>query len=215
METQLLQLLTLTTILLFTTQSAHASDFCVADLTSPETPSGFPCKNPQNVTVDDFVFTGFTGPLSTANPNKLSLNRAFVKSFPALNGLNLAAVRVDMERDGSVPLHSHPYSAEMIFIVEGTVTAGFVAGLDSNKVYIKKLNKGEMMVFPQGFLHFQANSGPGNATIFVNFNNADPGVQFLTAALFRNDFPTLLLEKTTGISQAEIRKLKSMLGGSG
>nr|AAK28807.1 germin-like protein [Linum usitatissimum] len=212
METKL-QLLSLT--ILFYTQSAHAADFCVADLASRETSTGYPCKSPSNVTVDDFVFKGFTAPLSTSNPNKLSLNRAFVKSFPALNGLDLAAVRVDMERDGVVPLHSHPYSPEMIFIIEGTVTAGFVSGLDSNVAYIKTLNKGEMMVIPQGFLHFQANSGPGNATIFVNFNKADPGVQFITGALFRNSFPTWLLEKTTGISQAEIRDLKNLHGGSG
>ncbi|CAN1168793.1 Auxin-binding protein ABP20 [Linum perenne] len=217
METQILPIITLLSlfIIFIFPNSSDASDFCIADLTARETPTGYPCKPPTTVTVDDFIFTGFTTKGNTTNPNKLSLNRAFVKQYPALNGLNLAAVRVDMEPEGAVPLHSHPYSAEMIFVVEGTIMAGFIAGMDSNTAYVKKLNKGEMMVFPQGFLHFQANAGNETAVVFVNFNSADPGVQFLTGALFRNTFPSLLMEKTTGISVSEVRRLKALLGGSG
>ncbi|CAN0907594.1 Germin-like protein 8-14 [Linum grandiflorum] len=72
-----------------------------------------------------------------------------------------------------------------------------------------------MMVIPQGFLHFQVNSGTQNAIIFVNFNSPDPGIQFVTSALFKNNFPSFLVEKTTSISQVEVKKLKGLLGGSG
>ncbi|CAI0419425.1 unnamed protein product [Linum tenue] len=204
-------------LVIFTTfsYSSYAADFCVADLTAQRTPYGYPCKNSSSVTSTDFVFSRFVTQGNTTNPNKLSLVRAFVDDFPALNGLNLAAVRVDMEPDGVVPLHSHPSSSEMVFVVEGSVTVGFISGLDSNIMYANKLSKGQVMVIPQGFLHFQHNSGSSNAVLFVSFASSDPGVQFVTSALFRNRFPSFLVEKTTGISQAEVRQLKARLGGTG
>ena len=37
---------------------ALVQDFCVADLMSADTPSGFPCKKASLVTEKDFVFSG-------------------------------------------------------------------------------------------------------------------------------------------------------------
>ncbi|CAN0879245.1 Germin-like protein 8-13 [Linum grandiflorum] len=90
-------------------KSALAADFCVADLaTGGETPSGYPCKDPANVTVDDFIYTGFVNRgNTTGDPNRVSIGRAFVQHFPALNGLNLGAARIDMDPDGVVQLHTH------------------------------------------------------------------------------------------------------------
>ncbi|CAL1399669.1 unnamed protein product [Linum trigynum] len=213
MHTPFLLLVVLVLLTTFSS-SCYAADFCVADLTGQQTPYGYPCKNRANVTAADFVFSGFVSPGNTTNPNKLALTRAFVNHFPALNGLNQAAVRVDMEPDGVVPLHSHPYSSEMVFVVEGNVTMGFISGLDSNILYANKLSKGQVMAIPQGFLHFQHNSGSTNAVLFVSFASSDPGVQFTTGALFRNAFPSFLVEKTTGISQAEVKQLKARFGGT-
>ncbi|CAI0419430.1 unnamed protein product [Linum tenue] len=196
--------------------SDAAASFCVGDLTRQPTPSGYPCKNPENVTVDDFVFTEFVKRVNTSNANKASIVRANSTTFPALNGLTVGLVRTVMEPNGGVvSLHTHPFSPEMVYVVEGTITSGFITDLDSNTVYIKKLHQGEVFVIPQGLLHFQVNSGAQKSVHLAFFGTADPSAQFLPPALFGNDFPSLLMEKTTGISQAEVKTLKALLGGTG
>ncbi|CAN0879247.1 Germin-like protein 1 [Linum grandiflorum] len=192
--------------------SALAADFCVADLaTGGETPSGYPCKDPANVTVDDFIYTGFVHKGNTTNnPNRVAFDRAFVQRFPALNGLNLAVFRIDMEAEGVVPLHTHPYSSELILVNEGKVTAGFITALPSNAVYVKELNRGEVMVIPRGLLHFIANSGGrNNAVVFTFYGSSDPGIQVVSHALFQNNLSALLVQKTTGISLDDVKSLKA------
>ncbi|CAI0419431.1 unnamed protein product [Linum tenue] len=197
--------------------SDAAASFCVGDLTRQPTPSGYPCKNPENVTVDDFVFTEFVKRVNTSNANKASIVRANSTTFPAfpgLNGLGLAVARADIEPGGAIPLHSHPAATEMIYVAEGSITAGFISGA-SNVVYVKKLNKGEVMVFPRGLFHFQVNTGKEHAVGIASFSDSEPGVQLVSLAIFGNDFPSFLVEKTTSIDEAEVKKLKALLGGSG
>ncbi|CAI0419433.1 unnamed protein product [Linum tenue] len=202
--------LLLSTILLSPT---HAADFCVADLTT-QTTSGYTCKNPTNVTADDFVFTALVHSGNTSNTNKASAVPGFVQQFPGLNGLGLAVARADIEPGGAIPLHSHPAATEMIYVAEGSITAGFISGA-SNVVYVKKLNKGEVMVFPRGLFHFQVNTGKEHAVGIASFSDSEPGVQLVSLAIFGNDFPSFLVEKTTSIDEAEVKKLKALLGGSG
>ncbi|CAN1328248.1 Auxin-binding protein ABP20 [Linum perenne] len=206
------------TLLLFSIISSYsysiqAVDFCVADLNGYQTPSGYVCKNPTNVTVDDFVFSGLATAASTNNRNNATATPGFVQQFPGLNGLNLAIARADFAPGGARPLHVHPHSSELMYVVEGTVTAGFVAA--SNTVYVKKLKQGEIMVLPQGLVHFQVNTGDKNAVVLATFGNAEPGVQVISSALFGNNFESFLVEKTTNIDVREIKRLKALLGGSG
>ncbi|CAN0838463.1 Auxin-binding protein ABP20 [Linum grandiflorum] len=196
---------TITLLLLTIFNLSTAVDFCVADLAGYQTPSGYVCKNPANVTVNDFVFSGLVAAANTSNINKATATPATVQQFPGLNGLNLAAARADIEPGGAVPLHTHPYSSEM----------RFVSGITSNTVYVKRLKKGEIMVFPQGLVHFQANTGDQHAVVFATFGHADPGVQLISSALFGNNFSSFLVEKTTNIGLPEIKRLKALLGGSG
>ncbi|CAI0473454.1 unnamed protein product [Linum tenue] len=179
------------------------------------TTTGYTCKNPTNVTADDFVFTTLVRGGNTTNINKAVAVPGFVQQFPGLNGLGLAVARADIEPGGAIPLHTHPAASEMIYVAEGSVTAGFISGAPSNVVYVKKLNKGEVMVFPRGLFHFQANTGEEHATVIASFSNSDPGVQVVSSALFGNDFSSFLVEKTTNIDEAEVKKLKALLGGSG
>ncbi|PPD84605.1 hypothetical protein GOBAR_DD18431 [Gossypium barbadense] len=43
----------------------------------------------------------------------------------------------------------------------------------------------------------------------------DPGLQILDFALFANDLPTDIIEETTFLDAAQIKKLKGVLGGTG
>ncbi|KAF5458740.1 hypothetical protein F2P56_022749 [Juglans regia] len=195
--------------------SSHAlQDFCVGDLTAPESPVGYACKNPAIVKADDFVFTGLGVRANTSNSNKAGVIPAFAPQFPGINGLGISLARADFEVGGAVPLHSHPGGSEVVLVAEGTIFAGFISST-SNKVYTKTLKKGDIMVFPQGLLHFQVNTGPSPATVFVSFSSATPGVQLLPLALFQNDLPTAVIAATTSLDTAEIKKLKAILGGTG
>ncbi|KAM5547238.1 auxin-binding protein ABP19a [Rosa sericea] len=198
--------------LTFSSSYAAVQDFCVADYTAPQGPAGYSCKNPANVTADDFVYSGLAVAGNTSNLNKVGINPAFAGQFPGLNGLGLSLVRADFEVGGVGPLHLHHGASELILVVQGTIIAGFIA--TDNTVYLKTLKQGDIMLLPQGLLHFQKNGGDTPALLFASFNSENPGVQLLENALFQSDLPTELISQTTFIDTAEIKKLKGLLGGT-
>ncbi|PNX70373.1 auxin-binding protein abp19a-like, partial [Trifolium pratense] len=148
---------------------SHASslvvDFCVADYTAPSGPTGYSCKSPKDVTVDDFVYHGLNTSGKT-NIFNTSVAFGFDTQFPGLNGLGITIGRLDFGVGGVIPLHTHPRASQLIVVIEGTILAGFVS--TDNVAYIKTLHKYDLMVFPQGLLHFQINVGDSNALAFVS-----------------------------------------------
>ncbi|XP_008786633.1 germin-like protein 8-14 [Phoenix dactylifera] len=193
--------------------SSHAADFCVADLTGPETPSGYQCKKESAVTADDFVITGLGVPGNFSTMFKAAPKTAFVAQFPGLNGLGISAAYVYYAPGGFIPVHSHPAGTELLVVTEGTLLAGFISS--ANNPYYKTLNKGDAMVFPQGLLHFQVNVGETTAVGVVGFSSPSPGIQVTSPALFSNNLPSAVVEKVTYLDDAEVKKLKKMLGGTG
>ncbi|KAG6658190.1 hypothetical protein I3843_04G132500 [Carya illinoinensis] len=200
-------------LLLISSSHAAVQDFCVADFTAPESPAGYACKKPADVTVDDFIFSGFRIPGNTSNFIKTGVIPAFAAEFPGVNGLGISMIRADVEVGGVVPLHTHPGGSEVLHVVKGKMLAGFIS--TANKVYIKTLEKGDIMVFPQGLLHFSLNAGRSRALLFVSFSSANPGFQLVPNALFQNDLPTEVIAATTFLDTAQIKKLKAILGGTG
>jgi len=129
------------------------------------------------------VFSHFVAG-NTTNTFKSALTTAFVTDFSGLNGLGVSAARVDIQKGGSVPMHTHPAATELLMMVKGEITAGFMT---PSAVYKKTLKPGDVMVFPQGQLHFQVNSGKGKATAFLAFSSENPGAQLLDVLLFGNN----------------------------
>uniref|UniRef100_A0A5B7C2P9 Germin-like protein n=1 Tax=Davidia involucrata TaxID=16924 RepID=A0A5B7C2P9_DAVIN len=199
----------------FLVLSSHAAvqDFCVADLKAPAGPAGYSCKSPAKVTVDDFVFSGLGMAGNTSNIIKAAVTPAFDAQFPGVNGLGISIARLDLAPAGVVPMHTHPGASEILLVVQGSILAGFVSS--ANTVYLKKLKKGDIMVFPQGLLHFQINAAGVTSVAFASFSSASPGLQILDFALFANDLPTELVVKTTFLDAALVKKLKAVLGGTG
>ncbi|XVF27051.1 hypothetical protein REPUB_Repub14bG0073100 [Reevesia pubescens] len=199
--------------LILTSSLVLAQDFCVANLKGVQTPSGYACKKEETVTIDDFVFTGLGVEGNTTNIIKAAVSPAFVGQFPGVNGLGISAARLDLAVGGVVPMHTHPGATELLYVVHGHITAGFISS--ANAVYYRTLKKGDIMVFPQGLLHFQVNAGKRPSLAIVNFNSPIPGLQILDFALFANDLPSALVEKTTFLDDAQVKKLKGVLGGTG
>ncbi|XP_061342923.1 auxin-binding protein ABP19a-like [Gastrolobium bilobum] len=199
--------------LLLSISHASVNDFCVADLKSPNSNSGYPCKSPKEVTVDDFVFSGLVAKDPTNTTSRAALTTAFVNDFPGINGLGISAARVDLAEGGFVPMHTHPGGTELFMIVQGEITAGFMT---PNAVYYSKtLKPGDVIAFPQGQVHFVVNSGKGNATAFVAFSSENPGAQTLDLLLFGNNLPSDIVAKTTLLDVAQVMKLKKRFGGRG
>ncbi|KAL5698230.1 Auxin-binding protein ABP19a [Ranunculus cassubicifolius] len=191
--------------------SANAGDFCVGDLKGPLTPSGYHCK--AKVTVDDFVYSGLAAAGNTTNIISAAVTPAFAAQFPGLNGLGISIARLDLAPGGVIPFHTHPAGNEVLLVLSGAIDCGFVSS--ANTVYLKTLKRGDVMIFPQGLLHFQINSGNHPAIASVTFSSSSPGLQILDFALFANDLPTQLVAKTTFLDPTTIKKLKSVLGGTG
>uniref|UniRef100_A0A3N7EI20 Germin-like protein n=2 Tax=Populus TaxID=3689 RepID=A0A3N7EI20_POPTR len=194
--------------------SSHAADFCVAKLKGAGNPAGYACRMPSKVTVDDFVFTGLGVAGNTTNIISAAVTPAFVQQFPGVNGLGLSMARLDLAPAGVIPMHTHPGASEVLFVVQGKITAGFISSL-ANTVYVKTLKKGDVMVFPRGLLHFQINDGEINAVAVVSFSDPDPGLQITDFAFFANNLSSELLEKSTFLDDAQVKKLKKVLGGTG
>ncbi|KAK4741481.1 hypothetical protein SAY87_025069 [Trapa incisa] len=198
---------------LFSSSHASVQDFCVASLNGPETPAGFACKTPAKVTVNDFVFSGLGAAGNTSNIIKAAVTPAFVSQFPGLNGLGLSGGRLDLAPGGVIPFHTHPGASEILLVTQGSITAGFISS--ANDVYYKTLKKGDLMVFPQGLLHFQISAAGITSVAFVFFSSPNPGLQITDFALFGNSLPTPLVAGTTFLDPATIKKLKAVLGGTG
>lgn len=198
---------------LFVAAYASVQDFCVADLSLPDTPSGFPCKDAKKLSVADFVYSGLGAAGNTTNLIKAAVTPAFTAQFPGVNGLGISIARLDLAVGGVIPFHTHPGGSELLVVIQGTICAGFISS--ANTVYFKTLNKGDIMLFPQGLLHFQINSGKGPALAFVSFSSPSPGLQITDFALFANNLPTELVVATTFLDAATVKKLKGVLGGSG
>ncbi|WCJ28504.1 germin-like protein 1 [Euphorbia peplus] len=209
----IIMIFTLVVSLLSFPTSLSAADFCIAKLKGAATPYGHTCRT-TTPTVDDFVFTGLRNPGNTSSsPRGSAVTPGLLYQFPALNGLGLGIARLDLAPNGVVPLHTHSAASEIIFVVSGRVTAGFISS--NNVAYVKTLIKGDVMLFPQGLLHFIVNAANATAQVIFHFSNPDPGLQLLDLALFGGDLPSSLLVKATLFDAATIKKLKAALGGTG
>lgn len=193
---------------------ALTQDFCVADLNSRDTPAGYPCKPQKSVTADDFFYDGLAKPGPEISPFNISVATAFVDDFPGVNGLDISGGRVDIGPGGVAPLHTHPEGTELLYVLEGTMVAGFISST-GNTVYMKKLNKGDLFVFPVGLLHFQYNSGTKTAVAIAAYSSPNPGVQIFDFTMFKSTLPTDVVSKITFLQPAEVKRLKKLFGGSG
>ncbi|KAK6932065.1 Cupin 1 [Dillenia turbinata] len=167
-------------------------DFCVAvnDSTSALFVNGKFCKDPNLVTANDFFFQGLNIPGNTSNPLGSKVTPVNVVQIPGLNTLGISLVRIDFVPYGLNPPHTHPRATEILFVLEGTLYVGFVTSNNpdnkalNNRLITKKLNPGDVFVFPEGLIHFQFNVGQTKAVAFSGLSSQNPGVITIANAVF-------------------------------
>ncbi|OIW06144.1 hypothetical protein TanjilG_01771 [Lupinus angustifolius] len=150
--------------------------------------NGLPCKNPANITAQDFKTSELSNP-GSKDIFGASLKFVTASEFPGLNTLGLSIGRTDMDGDGLVNFHYHPRATEIIFVTKGVLLAGFVD--TKNQVFQEFLNVGDVFVFPKGLFHFILNNGFQDATAISVFNSQNPGLVSITATTFDNTVESL------------------------
>lgn len=203
----LLPLLLLQSIVAFASDPDPVTDFCI-----PISPSNtFSCKNASTATVEDFTFSGIKFP---GNFKQSGFSSKPVNSnvFPGLNTLGMSFVRADFDVGGVNVPHFHPRATEVAYVLEGKVYSGFVD--TNNRIFAKVIEKGEVMVFPRGLVHFQMNVGDSPATLLGSFDSQNPGLQKIPNAVFGSGIKEELLEKAFGLNSEELSKLRRKFSSS-
>lgn len=189
-------------------------DYCVADMAAMNSIfiNGLPCKSADLVTALDFKSTILKSPGNTTNPSGVAVTVASAMVFGGLNTQGLSFTRVDYAPGGLLPPHIHPRASELLYVAQGTLTAGFVD--TNNTLFTETLEVGELFVIPRGLVHFVMNAGDTPALTFGGLNSQNPGASLLAPAMFgsKPPFPDVVLQKTFQLSQDEIDRLRASFG---
>ncbi|KAM6584232.1 hypothetical protein CsatB_011234 [Cannabis sativa] len=178
-------------------------DFCIPNMQA--TTIANQCKNSSTAKVEDFVFSGIKSS-GKFGPTGLAATSVNSNIFAGLNTLGMSFVRADFEVGGVNVPHFHPRATEIAFVLEGKVYSGFID--TNNKIFAKVIEKGEVMVFPKGMVHFQMNVGDTPATILGSFDSQNPGLMRIPTAIFGSGIKDQLLEKAFGFNSKELSRLK-------
>ncbi|KAI6678926.1 hypothetical protein NL676_039722 [Syzygium grande] len=160
----------------------NLQDMCPTATSTVLFMNGYPCKSSVNISASDFKSSKLSSPGDTKNFRRSAVTLVTAAGFPGLNTLGLSVARSDIEVDGLVVPHWHPRSAEMMYVLKGVVIAGFMD--TETNVFQKRMEKGEVMVFPRGLLHFCLNDGFEAATVFSVLNSQNPGSVGIADAMF-------------------------------
>ncbi|XP_021844733.1 putative germin-like protein 2-1 [Spinacia oleracea] len=186
-------------------------DFCVGvnNPNSAVVVNGRLCKNPNEVTVNDFLYKRFNVPGDTNNAQGANATLVDITQFSGVNTQGVAMARVDFAPYGLNTPHMHPRGSEIFAVVEGTMYAGFVTS--NYKLYDTILKKGDVIVFPQGLIHFQLNLGKTDALAYASFGSQNPGRVNVADSVFATT-PRILddvLTKGFQVDETVIEQLRS------
>ncbi|KAL2511077.1 Germin-like protein subfamily 2 member 4 [Abeliophyllum distichum] len=168
---------------------------------------------PPNLTSVDgnfFTFTGMRVLIGAPPPPTFKVLKASFAEFPALNGQSVSYA-VLLYPAGSVnPVHTHPRSAELLFLAEGALEVGFVD--TTNKLFTQTLQSGDLFVFPKGLVHFQYNADAKVPALAISaFGSANAGTVSLPNTLFNTSIDDNVLALSLKTDVATIQKLKAGL----
>jgi hypothetical protein len=136
----------------------------------------------------DHVYDFNNPPLSSAITTGLGGHtvKADRKDFPALIGNGVSMTVGFLGPCGFNTPHTHPRSAEINIVVEGSLGTEYVLENGANLIR-NRLDQYQMTVFPQGSIHTEWNPTCGDAVFVAGFASEDPGVQQSAQRLFDLD----------------------------
>ncbi|KAA8549885.1 hypothetical protein F0562_001569 [Nyssa sinensis] len=150
------------------------------------------------------------GVFNAPTPPNLTVTKASMAEFLALNGQSVSLAVLQYAAGGVNPPHTHPRAAELLFVVEGSLEVGFVD--TTNKLFTQTLQLGDMFVFPKGLVHYQYNADAKNpATAISAFGSANAGTASIPTTLFATGIDDNILAKAFKTDVATIQKIKAGL----
>ncbi|CAA2954250.1 germin 9-2, partial [Olea europaea subsp. europaea] len=166
--------------------------------------------NLTNVDGNFFTFTGMRVLVAAPPPLTFKVFKASLAEFPALNGQSVSYA-VLLFPSGSInPVHTHPRSAELLFLSEGSLEVGFVD--TTNKLFTQTLQPGDLFVFPKGLVHFQYNADTKVPALAISaFGSSNAGTVSLPNTLFNTSIDDNVLALSFKTDVATIQKLKAGL----
>ncbi|KAJ7519152.1 hypothetical protein O6H91_20G025100 [Diphasiastrum complanatum] len=168
---------------------AHGSD--------PELTTDFVSTDIKTLDGNFFTFTGFREGLS-AGFGETATKTAFVSDFPALQGLGISYALMHFQPGGILALHFHPRGSKLIYVIQGTLTVGFIDSKD--KLFNQTLQANDVFVVPRGMVHFMMNLDPQKEVkVIFSFSSANPGIVNLSSKLLLSDMPQLVLQQPLNV----------------
>ncbi|CAK9161563.1 unnamed protein product [Ilex paraguariensis] len=192
----------LTTFALLSLTTVRASD---PDLVSDfSVPDGV---DPAKLDGVFFTYTGLRGG-APASTNGIGYKSVTIKDFPALNGMGISMELLKFAPGAVNVPHTHPRGAEVLFVVDGSLTVGTVDG--NGKLYKNMLQKGDVFVFPKGLPHYQANFDKTNKAVTVSaYGSSIADYVDLPKNLFGSSIPDEVLTKAFKMSAGTIQQLRT------
>ncbi|XP_062017748.1 putative germin-like protein 9-2 [Rosa rugosa] len=138
-----------------------------------------------NKTVDGnfFTFTGMRVLVGGDEPKTFTVLKATLAEFPALNGQSVSYAVLEFPAGTTNPPHTHPRSAELLFLIEGALEVCFVD--TKNNLFTQTLQTGDLFVFPKGLVHYQYNADSQNPALAISaFGSASAGTVSIPTTLF-------------------------------
>ncbi|KAL6130470.1 hypothetical protein ACLB2K_068849 [Fragaria x ananassa] len=167
---------------------------------------------PQNSTSVDasfFTFTGFRGIFDQA-PKTVKTTKASMVEFPALNGQSVSYAVLQLPPQTLLPPHTRPDAARLLFLLDGSLEVGLID--TKNNLYTKKLQAGDIFIFPKGLIHYQYNTDSQlPATAIAAFGSASARAVAVPPSVFASGIDDVILAKSFKIDIDTIRKIKAGL----
>ncbi|KAK7257615.1 hypothetical protein RIF29_31701 [Crotalaria pallida] len=165
---------------------------------------------PPNATIDGnfFTNTGFRFLVGQVTPPPtFKATKASMAEFPALNGQSVSYAVLQFPTGSINPPHTHPRSAELLFLVQGFLQVGFVD--TTNKLFTRNLQAGDLFIFPKGLVHFQHNADAKNPALAISaFGSANAGTISLPNTLFNTSIDDTVLALAFKTDIPTIQNLK-------
>ena len=141
-------------------------------------------------------------------PSAFKVSKVSAAEFPALSGQSVSYAVLQFPAGTTNPPRTPPRSAELLFLVDGSLRVGFVD--TTNRLFTQTLQSGDMFIFPKDLVHFQYNADSQNSALAISaFGSASAGTVSLPTTLFATSIDDNILAKAFKTDVAIIQALKS------
>ncbi|URE06497.1 germin-like protein [Musa troglodytarum] len=180
-------LLAMASSLAMASDPSPLQDFCVADKASKVLVNGFVCKDPMQVTAEDFFAMGLDKAGNTENKVGSMVTAVNVNKLAGLNTLGISMVRIDYAPRGLNPPHTHPVPPRSSPTALGRLR--HIQHRQRQSSLHQDAEEGRRVCVPEGLIHFQFNPGHTKTVAIGALSSQNPGTITIANAVFGSKPP--------------------------